>query len=409
MPNSGYDQLLSTVARQQAAIETLTGRLAEVTGRLAQMDTLAQENTALRTRLSRAEQQADTAVRTATGAQRTLDGVQNTIQSQAAAVSQAATGLAAVESQVSTLSATVAALPPPDAAMGDVFVRLSRVEEAAAVAAQQATEQTRTAVAAVTQSAQTAVMTARAAEERAAEAVRAVDSYAADMATQIAGLMGQRAEIAGLPDDSVTALAERITVLEQSAYIDPVLATARSRGGLQVPDSAIVGVAASKLTGDVPSAQMSTNVVAAVNASAGGVSAAKVSTGDLPQAQMQTNVVGAINAAGTGVSAAVLSTGNLGSGRMSANVMAAITASGTDLALGAGQKAGFYGTTPPAQQAVTALTNNVASGGTANQLDNYTDLTSYANDAAAIRANLYRLGEQVNLLRTAIRAYGLLS
>lgn len=102
-------------------------------------------------------------------------------------------------------------------------------------------------------------------------------------------------------------------------------------------------------------------------------------------------------------------TGNVQSANLSANVMAAVTASGANLALGAGQKAGFYGTTPPVQQSVTVLTNNVTSGGTANQLDNFTDLATYATDAAAIRNNIYQLGEQVNQLRTAIKNYGLLA
>src|SRR5574343_726234 len=52
---------------------------------------------------------------------------------------------------------------------------------------------------------------------------------------------------------------------------------------------------------------------------------------------------------------------------------------------------GFYAVSPRTAQPPCGedFTNDVPSGGTANQTDNYTDLTTYANDAAAIRNNLY--------------------
>jgi len=44
------------------------------------------------------------------------------------------------------------------------------------------------------------------------------------------------------------------------------------------------------------------------------------------------------------------------------------------------------------------LTNNITSGGVADTLTNWTDLTTYANDAAAIRNAIYQLGEKIKNL-----------
>lgn len=68
---------------------------------------------------------------------------------------------------------------------------------------------------------------------------------------------------------------------------------------------------------------------------------------------------------------------------------------------------GFFNTTPVAQQTVGAVTNNVTSGGTTGTIANYTDLVTYANDAAAIRNNLYQLARSVAQLATAVRNLGL--
>lgn len=58
-------------------------------------------------------------------------------------------------------------------------------------------------------------------------------------------------------------------------------------------------------------------------------------------------------------------------------------------------------------QAVAALTNNVTSGGTNNQIDTWSDLTVYANDAAAIRNAIYQLSRKLAEVVTAQRANGL--
>jgi hypothetical protein len=76
----------------------------------------------------------------------------------------------------------------------------------------------------------------------------------------------------------------------------------------------------------------------------------------------------------------------------------------------AGTTAGFYGATPATQQVSGAnLTNNVTSGGTDNTIDNWTDLTVYATDAAAIRNAVYQLARKLKQVNDGLRTLGLLT
>lgn len=68
---------------------------------------------------------------------------------------------------------------------------------------------------------------------------------------------------------------------------------------------------------------------------------------------------------------------------------------------------GALNAAPVVQQTSGAnLTNNVASGGTDNQIDNYTDLTTYATDAAAIRNNIYQLARKLKQINDGLRLFG---
>lgn len=58
---------------------------------------------------------------------------------------------------------------------------------------------------------------------------------------------------------------------------------------------------------------------------------------------------------------------------------------------------------------VLNITNSVTSGGTDGTIANYTDLTVYSNDAAAIRNDIYQLARTVKFCSDALRAYGLLT
>jgi hypothetical protein len=84
------------------------------------------------------------------------------------------------------------------------------------------------------------------------------------------------------------------------------------------------------------------------------------------------------------------------------------TTTGTQIATASTQKLGFWGTTAVVRSAVAALTNNVTAGGTTDTIDNFTDLTTYANDAATIRNNIYQLSRKLKEAVDALRLYGLL-
>lgn len=80
--------------------------------------------------------------------------------------------------------------------------------------------------------------------------------------------------------------------------------------------------------------------------------------------------------------------------------------SGTTV-LNANGNIGFFASAATTQQSVAALTNNVTSGGTADTLDDFTDLNTYSVDAATIRNDIYQLGQKVEAIRAALANYGL--
>lgn len=68
---------------------------------------------------------------------------------------------------------------------------------------------------------------------------------------------------------------------------------------------------------------------------------------------------------------------------------------------------GFFATTPVAQQTAAALTNNMTVGGTNEQVDTWTNLVTYATDAAAIRNAVYQLTRKLAQITTGLRNFGL--
>lgn len=93
------------------------------------------------------------------------------------------------------------------------------------------------------------------------------------------------------------------------------------------------------------------------------------------------------------------STGNTSLGTGAASVVNVGVASST---------IGFFGATAVTVVTQGAITNNVASGGTGGTIDNFTDLTVYANDAATIRNDIYQLSLALANVVGALRSYGLL-
>lgn len=55
------------------------------------------------------------------------------------------------------------------------------------------------------------------------------------------------------------------------------------------------------------------------------------------------------------------------------------------------------------------LTNNVTSGGTTDTIDNWTNLSTYSTDAAAIRNAVYQLARKLKQVNDGLRQYGLLT
>lgn len=116
----------------------------------------------------------------------------------------------------------------------------------------------------------------------------------------------------------------------------------------------------------------------------------------------------------------VQATGNISSGATlsgSAVNTVDLTVSGTTQ-LGAGGavfsvdpsgNVGFFNAPPAGQQASAVLTNDVASGGSDDIIDNYTDLTTYSADALTIRNNIYQLARKVKELSDALHTFGLLA
>lgn len=72
---------------------------------------------------------------------------------------------------------------------------------------------------------------------------------------------------------------------------------------------------------------------------------------------------------------------------------------------------GFYNVTTPIAKPTSGanLTNNVTAGGTDDTISNWTDLTTYATDAAAIRNAIYQLARKTKQLNDGLRALGLMT
>lgn len=69
---------------------------------------------------------------------------------------------------------------------------------------------------------------------------------------------------------------------------------------------------------------------------------------------------------------------------------------------------GFFGSAGATVVTQGAITNSVTAGGTTGTIADFTDLTVYANDAAAIRNDIYQLSLALANVVSALRSYGLL-
>jgi hypothetical protein len=79
----------------------------------------------------------------------------------------------------------------------------------------------------------------------------------------------------------------------------------------------------------------------------------------------------------------------------------------TSFQVQSGVSIGYFGHAVAAQQTVGANVNNVVASGTTGQFDDFTNLTTYSVDAAAIHATVSQLCRTVAQLTVAMRNYGL--
>lgn len=101
----------------------------------------------------------------------------------------------------------------------------------------------------------------------------------------------------------------------------------------------------------------------------------------------------------TGAFSVLTSTGN--------TTLASGTGSATKLGNATGTL-GFFGATGATKVTQGAITNSVTAGGVTGTIADYSDLTVYANDAAAIRNDIYQLSLALSNVVGALRSYGLL-
>jgi hypothetical protein len=69
---------------------------------------------------------------------------------------------------------------------------------------------------------------------------------------------------------------------------------------------------------------------------------------------------------------------------------------------------GFFGSAGATKVTQGAITNSVTAGGTTGTIANFTDLTTYANDAPTIQHDIYQLALALANVVGALRSYGML-
>ncbi len=92
------------------------------------------------------------------------------------------------------------------------------------------------------------------------------------------------------------------------------------------------------------------------------------------------------------------STANIGTG-VAAHTLNLLSATGL---------LGCFGAPAVVQQLQGAITNSVTIGGTTGTIADFTDLTTYATDAATIRNDIYQLALALDGVITGLRNYGIL-
>ena len=206
-------------------------------------------------------------------------------------------------------------------------------------------------------------------------------------------------------EQQVRGLQGTIAQFVEIVKNDATLFTAFTQAGMQISNTAIVSMASSKLTGDVAQAQLTTNVLGALNAASGNIDT------DL----LQTNLPAAFNASAGGMNFAQLNTGNISTAGTLAAGATTITGAAsvsTALTIGTtldhdGSAAGFMGSAPATQRTAQAVTNNLTANGTPDTFANYTPSGVYLTDQQAVYDAIANVARKLTQLVDGVRTFGL--
>lgn len=99
----------------------------------------------------------------------------------------------------------------------------------------------------------------------------------------------------------------------------------------------------------------------------------------------------------------------IGSVAPNSGAFTTLTSTGnTALVTGGTGTFGMFGATPVTQRSQIALTNSVSPSGTTGTLADFTSLTVYATDAAAIHGDIYQLGLALSNIINILTTYGII-
>lgn len=224
---------------------------------------------------------------------------------------------------------------------------------------------------------------------------------------------------AGYPPNPQTATVVNSTVRAatlvevEAGLLNDVYVSPATMAGTDIA----VFAAPPPLGSTTPNTVAATTLTSSGNSSLGtAVTATTVNVGNAANTGALTvNIANGANGANATVN--ILS-GNATTGTQTLNVLAGTHAGIANIGTGAAVhtvnllastgKLGTFGTAAVVQQLQGALTNSVTVGGSTGVIADYTDLTVYANDAAAIRNDIYQLSLALSGVITGLRNYGLL-
>jgi len=211
------------------------------------------------------------------------------------------------------------------------------------------------------------------------------------------------------PSEVRAATAAEVTAgVLDNCYVSPATASSLDAGIFAAPPA---------LGNTTPN-----SVAATTLSSTGNMSSATAVTATLVNLANAANtgaLVTNINSGLSGANSTVnLLSGNGTAGTQTLNVLTGTRAGVSNIGTGAAAHTlnllsstgllGTFGATAVVQQTQPAIVNSVSSSGTANTISDFTSLTVYATDAAAIHGDIYQLANALKNVIAILRLYGLM-